>query len=151
MAADPLESLLKLRRLEVDDARRSLADSQAVERAASDAAEDAIRALADEADAATRLQADDAAVDAFAAWLPVGRAAQETAETALLTAKAHSAAARAALALSRAALRAVEVLIAEHAAERQAAMQQQEQHRLDEIGGRPAAAAGDESQGVKPA
>ncbi len=67
---DPLDTVLRLRRVSVDDAKRGLAaairaegDAQAV----ADAAEALIGA---EAAAAADVAAPDAAVAAFAAWLP---------------------------------------------------------------------------------
>ncbi len=134
MAADPLAALLRLRQIEVDEARRSLGDCLAAERAAREAVEHADRAIAREAEAAADLTADDARVEAFAAWLPTGRAAQQAATHALTTAEARVAEARAALTLSRAALRAAEQLMATREAEREAQKLRQEQLRLDEIG-----------------
>jgi flagellar export protein FliJ len=134
MAADPLVSLVKLRQIEVDEARRALGECLAAERLASTAVQQAADAIVAEAAAAEQLAADDAAVEAFAAWLPTGRAAQRAAEDALVTAEARVAEARAALTLSRAALRAAEQMAAGRELARQAEAQRQEQFRLDEIG-----------------
>ena len=69
MTHDPLESLLRLRRLAVDEARRGLADCLRVESLAAHAVAAIESAIDHETDVATDLASGDAVVEAFAAWL----------------------------------------------------------------------------------
>ena len=139
MARNPVEALLRLRRLTVDEARRDLAACLDEEIAAQAKA----RAVADEimreTAAACRLEATDQAVESFAAWLHRMRPAAQAADAALETAVMHTSEARAVLAAARAAAEAAEQLLARQHADQQAAAAQQEQRVLDEAAGRAAA------------
>lgn len=137
MARDTLHTLLRVRRLAVDEARRALAESIRQEQAAERALADATAAIAKETAAATALSAGDAEVEAFAAWLPQGRAAERRAEERVATAGLASAEARTAVALARAAVRATEALIAQREEALLSARQHAEQHALDEVALRP--------------
>lgn len=135
MSQDPLQALLRLRRLTVDTARRDLAACVAEEATAQEAARSIEMAIARETAAACRLEGGDQAVQAFAAWLqqvrPSARAADEAVERAVV----RTAEARAVLAAARAAAEAVETMMARHAADRMAARLRAEQHALDEATG----------------
>lgn len=132
MARDPLQTLLRLRRLAVDEARRALAECIQREQDTERALADAAAAIARETAAATALSAGDAEVEAFAAWLPQGRAAERRAEDALAAASLTSAEARSALSLARAAVRATEALLAQQEDAAAATRQRAEQRVLDE-------------------
>ena len=129
MTQDPLESLLRLRRLAVDEARRGLADCLRAESQAAEALAALEAAIERETDVAADLSAGDAEVEAFAAWLRRMRPKQQAAEA---QAEAATAQGRAILAAARAAVSAVEDMLAEHTAERKAEAQRQAQHEIDE-------------------
>ncbi len=100
---DSLAALLRLRRLTVDDAKRLLAASLRAEEAAQKKAEAAESSIGDEAAAASDLASGDGAVEAFAAWLPVGRSQAVTARAAHEQLRSEVAMARAGLTAARAA------------------------------------------------
>ncbi len=129
---DPLETVLRIRRVTVDDAKRNLA---ALLRAAS-----AAQAKADAADALILAEGElaantdgDHAVEAFAAWLPVGRAAATAARAAHEQVQSDMAKARAAVTVARAAAEAAESLLARRAAERAVAERRRTQAAMDEV------------------
>ena len=132
MTQDPLESLLRLRRLAVDEARRGLADCLRAESQAAEALAALEAAIERETDVAADLSAGDAEVEAFAAWLRRMRPKQQAAHAAEAQAEAATAQGRAILAAARAAVSAVEDMLAEHTAERKAEAQRQAQHEIDE-------------------
>ena len=142
MSHDPLEALLRLRLLTVDEARRSLADCLRVESEASAAAAGIEAAIERETDAATDLATGDAEVEAFAAWLRRIRPIQQAAHDAELSAEAETARARVVLGAARAAVRATEELLAQHAAAQAAEAEKQAQREIDEIAGRCSADTG---------
>jgi flagellar export protein FliJ len=98
----------------------------------------ALRALdaeiAIETDAASDPDQDDRPVEDFAVWLRRIGVDRAAAVAALADAETRSAEARAVLAASRTAERALEILMEQQAAERGAAEQRREQAVLDEIG-----------------
>jgi len=132
MTQDPLESLLRLRRLAVDEARRGLADCLRAESQAAEALAALEAAIERETDVAADLSAGDAEVEAFAAWLRRMRPKQQAAHAAEAEAEAATAQGRAILAAARAAVSAVEDMLAEHTAERKAEAQRQAQREIDE-------------------
>ena len=132
MTQDPLESLLRLRRLAVDEARRGLADCLRAESQAAEALAALEAAIERETDVAADLNAGDAEVEAFAAWLRRMRPKQQAAHAAEAEAEAATAQGRAILAAARAAVSAVEDMLAEHTAERKAEAQRQAQREIDE-------------------
>ena len=132
MTQDPLESLLRLRRLAVDEARRGLADCLRAECQAAEALAALEAAIERETDVAADLSAGDAEVEAFAAWLRRMRPKQQAAHAAEAQAEAATAQGRAILAAARAAVSAVEDMLAEHTAERKAEAQRQAQREIDE-------------------
>lgn len=98
-----LATLVKLRQRELDDAREQLAACIAKERDAMARVQDAEATIRHEQTCAASLDASDAAVEAFAAWLPTGRALLAAAErgrgetaSATIQARARLTAARAA-------------------------------------------------------
>lgn len=134
MPADPLVALLKLRRQAVEEGRRAVAALIRAETEAEQAHQDARDSLAREAEAASRMSASDHAVEAYAAWLPVGRAAEQAAQRRLDADRAATAGGRSALALARAALRAAEILAEQRAAALATLAARREQAALDEAG-----------------
>jgi flagellar export protein FliJ len=131
--ARPLDTIARLRSQAVDAARRDLAEALHGEAAAAGAAQAAGAAVAREQAAASRIDASDAAAEAFAKWLPRGRLALQAAQDAWARAEAASARARACLGAARAAAEAVEQMLAQqHAEERRLALHR-EQAELDEI------------------
>jgi flagellar export protein FliJ len=132
MTQDPLESLLRLRRLAVDDARRGLSECLRAEGEAAQAVAAIEAAIEHETDVAASLSTGDAEVEAFAAWLRRIRPKQHAAHAAEAQAGAATAQGRAILAAARAAVSAVEDMLAEHAAERMAEGQRQDQREIDE-------------------
>jgi flagellar biosynthesis chaperone FliJ len=103
-ARDPLAALLRLRGLEVTAARREMAARQSALAAAEARMNAARRALGEEAVAAAELP------DLYAAWLPAGRAALDSASADARRAQDMAEQARADLAATRGAERAVELL-----------------------------------------
>jgi flagellar export protein FliJ len=134
MTRDPLEALLRLRQLTVDQARHSLADCLRVESQVARSVTEIEAAIAYEFEMATSLAAGDADVEAFAAWLRRIRPKQHAAHAAEAEAEAATAEARAVLAAARAAVRAAEEMLEHHAAEKLAEAQRRAQHEIDETG-----------------
>ena len=130
----PLDGLLRLRRRELDEARGRLACLLAAEQAASLVEAAARAALRREEGHAASLDAADAVVEAFAAWLPRGRSALAEAAADRTRAGDDLVHARAELALAHAGVEAVEALRAGHAARAAAARARAEQAEQDEIG-----------------
>ncbi|WP_428377472.1 hypothetical protein [Lichenicoccus sp.] len=111
MSRDPLTTLLRIRATALDEAKQHVAHALAREHAAGLRLADEEAALARETAAALSPAEDDARVDAFARWLPVGRRAIAAALATQQAANATVDHARAVLTLSRAAHRSVETLI----------------------------------------
>jgi len=132
MTHDPLEALLRLRRLAVDDARRGLGDCLRAESEASAAVSSIEDAIVRETEAATDLAKGDAEVEAFAAWLRRIRPTQHAAHEALDAAERETAEARVVLGAAQAAVRAVEAVLEEHAAAAVAADERRAQAAIDE-------------------
>jgi flagellar export protein FliJ len=138
---DTLQTLLRLRRLAVDKARRGLADCLRQETVAEEKMRDLAAEIDRETDAVCRSAGDDRMVENFALWLRRARVEQDAAAGALLTAQTHMLEARAVLTAGREAVEVVESLIAQRDADRNATLLRQEQAILDEAGqgrGRPA-------------
>ncbi len=117
---DALETVLRIRRVTLDDAKRALAATLRAEEAAQIEASKQEAAIAIEADIASDLGGDDSFVEAFAAWLPGGRARAAAARAAHEQAQSEVAKARAALTAARAAAEAASNLLDRQAALRQA-------------------------------
>lgn len=144
MSSEPLEALLRLRRLAVDEARRGLAECLRLESEAATAVS-AIRASMErETEAATSLMAGDAEVEAFAAWLRRILPKLHAAEVAEAEAEAATVEARGVLGAARAGVRAVEETLERHAAAAQAEAERKAQAEIDEaaLRGAPCAEPG---------
>jgi len=133
MKQDPLEALLRLRQVGVDQSRRDLADCLRAEDEAEAAMASISASIEHEAEVVTDLSAGDAEVEAFAAWLHRMRPLQREAQRAVEKAAADIAAARAALAIAQAAVRVVEEMLAHHADAVRAEAERAAQRELDEI------------------
>jgi flagellar export protein FliJ len=133
MTRDPLETLLRLRRLAVDQARRGLADCLCVESEAAQAVAEIEAAIGHETDVATNLASDDADVEAFAAWLRRIRPKQHAAHAAEAQAEVATAQGRAVLAAARAAVRAAEQMLEEYEAAAREGAEHKAQREIDEV------------------
>ena len=134
--SDPLPVVARLRHRAVDEARQALADSVTAETAAAEALRLLDTAIAAETDAAGDLSGDDQSVEDFAAWLRRVRIDRRSAVAELESAELRSTEARAALAASRTAARAMEDMLTRREAERRLAAARREQAVLDEAGQR---------------
>lgn len=132
--SDPLPVVSRLRRLAVDEAKRAMADCLRAETLASQALSTLDAAIAAETDAASEPSGDDRNVEDFALWLRRIARDRAAAAAALHGAETRSAEARAVLAASRAAARAMEEMLAGREVLRQAAAEHREQAALDETG-----------------
>ena len=136
MPSNSLQSLLRMRQLTVEDARRSLVECLAAEESAEQAAHAVEAEIRRETEAACRLGGGDEVVEAFAAWLqrmrPVAQAADATLEAATL----RTSEARAVLSAARSAAEATEALLSRQEAEREAGAIKAEQFVLDDAAGR---------------
>lgn len=88
MTRDPLDALMRLRRIAADKARRDLADCLRAESVAAEAVAMITASIEHEAEVATDLAAGDAEVEAFAAWLCRMRPQQGAAEVVVAEATA---------------------------------------------------------------
>ena len=133
MPRDPLQAVLRLRRIANDEARRAVSDAVAQETLAQRLADMVDDEIARETALACRLEADDAAVEAFGAWLTYARQRAEAARNAAERAGAETARARAVLNLARAGLEAAEAVAASRQDAAAAAQARREQHALDDL------------------
>jgi flagellar export protein FliJ len=136
MKHDPVESLLRLRQLAVDEARRQLADCLRAESDAAAAIAAIEAAIAQEMEVASNLVGDDTEVEAFGAWLRRMRPQQQAAHAAQATAETNTSEARAVLTAARAAVRAAEAVAEKHAAVAQAEAARKAQAEIDEVASR---------------
>lgn len=136
MARDALKTVQRLRQIELDDARAALQRLQAAADEARMRERAATIAIQTEMNAAARLSADDATVEAFGAWLPTGRAAVIRAQAQLARLEQETSQARAILNLARAGAEAVEKMIAERALLATDLGNRKHQAILDEAGAR---------------
>jgi flagellar biosynthesis chaperone FliJ len=136
MARDPLESVLRIRRMTVDDARRALAQSLRHEEVARHRAEAAEALIYREGEIAADLSVGDGAVEAYAAWLPTGRALLQVARAAHEQCSSDVAIARAALTIARAASEAASNLLARRVAEQNILLERRSQNLMDEVASR---------------
>jgi hypothetical protein len=132
MSRDPLDVLLRLRRLDVNTAQRDLALRQRAAAEAGDARRAAQAAITHEAAIAAG-QADGPAFAAlFSRWLPHGLAVAEASCAVQQAAEQRADAARVALAAARAAAQATVLLQAGQARARRLAALRAEQSAADE-------------------
>jgi hypothetical protein len=134
MKSDSLVTVARLRRMAQDAARQDLSRALAAEAIAIAHADDATRRIADEAEAASSLMADDAVVDAFAVWLPGARQHAAATRAVCERAGAEVGRTRAVLTLSRTAVEAVETLLVQRAEAQAKDRARRLQAELDEIG-----------------
>jgi flagellar biosynthesis chaperone FliJ len=128
---DALATLLRLRRLAADQARRDLAVSLAAEQRAAQASADAAADIERQADAAPR-GADHPLAGAFSAWLPAGRETARAASHALNAATDAVSTCRDTLAHARAAERAVEHIQQDRKTAARVVAQRKQQAALDD-------------------
>ena len=133
MPRDPLQTVLRLRRLANDEARRAVSDAVAQETLAQRVADMVEDEIARETALACKLEVDDAAVEAFGAWLTCARQRAEATRNAAERAGAETARARAALNLTRAGLEAAEALVAGRLETAAAEQARRGQHALDDL------------------
>jgi hypothetical protein len=136
MPRDPLDAVLRIRRMAVDAARRHLADSLTIEEAARKRVAAAEARIESEAAVAADLATGDAAVEAFAAWLPVGRAIVGAAQAEHEKALTDVNMARAAVTVARASAAAAADLQSRRAADRAALAERRAQNAMDEVASR---------------
>jgi flagellar export protein FliJ len=134
MKRDPLAAVLRLRRLAMEDATRDFAECLRSEAEAAQAVAAVEAAITSETEVASSLEAGDAVVEAFGAWLKRARKDLRAAQAVYEQSENETARARAAVAVARASLKATENLIAEREAAADLEEARQEQRELDEIG-----------------
>ncbi|MBV8911790.1 MAG: hypothetical protein JOZ05_01985 [Acetobacteraceae bacterium] len=132
MARDPLTNLIRLRQRALDDAQRQLVACLTTEAHAQALADEAGRAIARETEAASDPSGSDAAVEAFAAWLPGARRKLEQARREVETLQADTARARAGVAACRTALESVETLQKQRQAQVRQARERRFQQELED-------------------
>ena len=133
-----MQTLLRLRELAVDGARRDLATALHEEATATAVREAIERAAASEREVGRSLTANDPAADCLVAFLARMRAARAEADAAAVAAGQRSDAASDRLADARSASRAVQNLLTQREARRRLAEAREEQAELDAAGGRAA-------------
>lgn len=136
MAREPLQSLLRLREIAFEEARRALRGAIEAESEADQAAAAAEAAIRRERAVASALDAEDGAVEAFGAWLPGAHATRNAAEGRRETAALATVHARMQLQAARGAVEAVRSALAAKAAAAAAEQARREQRTLDELGSR---------------
>ncbi|GBD56538.1 flagellar export protein FliJ [Gluconobacter wancherniae] len=136
MRATPLDTLLTLRKHELQAVERTFSEALSQEADAAAEVARAERHLIEEQKMASDPLADDGAVEAFSRWLPVGRAAINSARHNEKNAGLAREIAKSALMMARAAVETVETLQKKRRAEEDAAALRREQNVLDEVGAR---------------
>jgi hypothetical protein len=139
MPRSSLKTLQQLRKMEVDKASAELVRLENAADTARMAERAATNAIQTEMSAASRLSAGDGAVEAFGAWLPVGRAAVTRAQALLSRSEQQALQARAVLTLARAGAEAVDKLLAERAVLENDAANRKQQAIIDESAARVSA------------
>ncbi len=133
MANDVLPSVLRQRRVAVDEARRALGSCIRAEISAQQQLQAAQAAIQFETHFASCLAADDSVVESFACWLTAARARETIAEAALAERRAQTAEARAILALARGSLRGAECFADQRLEAAASESRRGEQRDLDEV------------------
>ncbi|NHO32946.1 flagellar FliJ family protein [Acetobacter fallax] len=136
MPRSPLDSLLRLRRQELDEAKRLLSEALAQAMMAAEAVKTAEQNMVNERDIALDLSADDRTVETYSRWLPIGRAALERARKLEQDAATGVQSSRTRVNMARAALEVAEKLAEARAQEEQARRDRQEQNALDDLSAR---------------
>jgi flagellar FliJ protein len=138
LARDPLDFLLRLRRVTKDEAKRAFAAGLVQQTDARRRADAADALLSSEGEMASDLNAGDGAVEAYVKWLPVGRHQAKRARMAHDDATADVIVARAALTVAHAAAEAASTFLERRAAETDVIMARRAQAAMDEVAARPA-------------
>ncbi len=136
MPRTPLDSLLRLRRQELDEAKRLLSEALAQAMTAAEAVKTAEQNMVSERDIALDLSADDRTVEAYSRWLPIGRAALDRARALEQDAASGVQASRTRVNMARSALEVAEKLAESRAREAQARADRQEQNMIDDLSAR---------------
>ena len=136
MRVDTLKSLLKLRQMNVDAAKQSVAQALAAETIAASASSRADLRIMEEAENATSATAGDDAVEMYARWLPVGREQARQARRELERTSQEVAIARSALVLAKNGEQAAESVLAQQERLTTALRMRRVQDELDEAGAR---------------
>ena len=132
MARDPLATLLRVRRLALDEARLSLANCLDAEAVAVRTITEAEAEIVRERATAASFDTDDTAVEAFAAWLRVARGRSERAAAVHERLMAETTRARAIVAVARGSFEAAQSALEQQAEHAREARQRREQLSLDE-------------------
>jgi flagellar FliJ protein len=135
--ADALTTILRLRGLAVAEAKRALAARLQEEDVAAVDAGAAERALAVERNAASAMDVGDGAVEAYAAWLPLGHRVLDAARERSRNCEAGTMLARARLAAAQGAHEAAERMQATRDAEARLEALKAEHLALDDLPRRP--------------
>ncbi len=139
MARSSLQTLLRLRKMAVDEAHAKFAGALDLALAAAAQARAAEGRIADEMTAASAIDASDAAVEAFGRWLPRGREVVAKARAQHDRTEAELTTVRASVDAARADLKLVEKLIEDQVVARVLADERRVQTELDERGPRHSA------------
>ena len=137
MSREPIEALARIRQAAKEEAERAFAASLADEVKARQLAEAAEAQLCRERDFAADLSAGDGAVEAYAAWLPIGRKQAQMAWSAHDRATAGVALARASLRLAHAAAEAVSEFLERRALADKQRKTKRFQSAMDEVAAKP--------------
>ncbi len=135
MGRDTVATLIKVRRLACDEAKRQVVQALNEESRAERIVQETERVIAQEMETASDPNSSDAVVEAFGAWLGGARRQLETSRCKLLDRQAETIRVRADLTATRTALESVEALQEQR---RQAAQRLQEQRLQRELDDRPA-------------
>ncbi|AQS83624.1 MAG: flagellar FliJ family protein [Acetobacter aceti] len=133
MPSSPLDSLLKIRKQELDEAKKLLSEALARAMTTSDAVKAAEQNMVRERDIALDFSADDQVVEAYSRWLPIGRIALDKARLSEQDAAMEVEACRTRVNMARSALEAAEKLAEIRAKEQQELAQKKEQAMLDDL------------------
>ncbi len=139
--SDALQTVMRIRKLAMDEAKRALAEALGTEDAARVEAEAAEAQIGIEGEIAADLNSDDGAVEAFARWLPTGRAIAVRTRAVHEQTLLEVARARAGLSAARAAAEAAEAFKERREAEAAVGAGRRSQAAMDEIALQQAARA----------
>jgi flagellar export protein FliJ len=131
--ADRLQTLLRFRRSVVASAEVAFMEALDAAHQAEERVKAAKRSLQHEAEWAAQPHGSDATVEAFALWLPEGRAALDAAHVGEAAAAAEVARCRAELSLARIGAKVIERLMEERKNLRTFERRAKEQNDIDEI------------------
>lgn len=132
MPHDPLAAVVRVRRIALDEARRALAECLGAEERAARSLSQGEAEIVLERASASRPDADDAAVEAFAAWLRIARIRSAQDSAALERISAAAVRARAIVAVARGSLEAAEIAQEQKAEDRRRARERRDQLGLED-------------------